>query len=161
MRTALLVILLSFAASACVDPVHDERVAALGPEAPGVEEGELHRPGQPCTVCHGDKGPGSPSFGIAGTLFATDSERTPLAGATVRMVDERLRTLALTTNAAGNFYAESEQLSLSFPFWVSIDWGGRSVDMLTPVFRSGSCAECHADPAGPASVGHVYFEARP
>lgn len=161
MRIAPLAVLLAFAVPACFDPVHDERVAALGPEAPGVEEGELHRPGQPCTVCHGDKGPGSPSFGIGGTVFKTDSRQTPLAGAAVRLSDEHLRTLVLTTNEAGNFYAESDEFPLSFPLWVSIDWRGRSVDMVTPVFRAGSCAECHADPAGPASVGHVYFEVQP
>jgi hypothetical protein len=161
MRGSRLAIVLVFGASGCIDPVHDERVASLGPEAPGVEEGEFHRPGQPCTVCHGDKGPGSPSFGVGGTVFEASSGRTPLVGAAVRMIDERLRTLVLTTNEAGNFYAESDDFSLSFPLWVSVDWGGRSVDMLTPVFRAGSCAECHADPAGPASVGHVYFQDRP
>jgi hypothetical protein len=161
MRSGRLAVVLLLGVSGCFDPVHEERVTSLGPEAPGVEEGELHRPGQPCTVCHGDKGPGSPSFGIGGTLFESDSERTPLVGASVRLIDERLRTLVLTTNEVGNFYAESDEFSLSFPLWVSVDWGGRSVDMLTPVFRAASCAECHADPAGPASVGHVYFEDRP
>src|SRR5450432_160855 len=40
----------------CGDPVHDTAVSALGPEAPGVPKGPLHRPGQPCVLCHGPQG---------------------------------------------------------------------------------------------------------
>ncbi len=41
------------------DPVHDEEVAALGPEPGGGAPGPEHRPGQPCLVCHGGSGPAS------------------------------------------------------------------------------------------------------
>ena len=63
--------LLTWALVGCfVDPVHDEQVAALGPEPAGESPGPLHRPGQPCLVCHGGLGPAHQSFSVAGTVFA-------------------------------------------------------------------------------------------
>ena len=44
------------ALAACVDESHELQVQALGAEVPGVPMGPLHRPGQPCLVCHGDQG---------------------------------------------------------------------------------------------------------
>ena len=62
-RAALLVLLLS------CDPVHDDAVSALGGETPGIPRGPLHRPGQPCLVCH-DGASGDPAaFSMAGTVF--------------------------------------------------------------------------------------------
>src|SRR5207249_3431097 len=49
-------------AIACGDPVHDDAVAALGPEAPGVRPGPTPRPGQPGLTCHYDP-PGTRSPG--------------------------------------------------------------------------------------------------
>jgi hypothetical protein len=40
-------------ASCDTDPVHQAEVDALGGEVQGVSQGEYHRAGQPCTVCHG------------------------------------------------------------------------------------------------------------
>jgi hypothetical protein len=77
------------------------------------------------------------------------------------MLDERLRTFVVDTNEAGNFYVEEGDFPLTFPLWVSVTWGGRTADMKTPVFRATACADCHADPPGPSSVGQVYFEALP
>src|ERR1700683_3328645 len=34
------------------NPVLDDAIADLGPEKPGVHPGPLHRPGQPCLLCH-------------------------------------------------------------------------------------------------------------
>ena len=53
----------------CYDPVHDQEVAALGGEAPGVSPGPTHRPGQPCNVCHGGVGPANLRFSVAGTVY--------------------------------------------------------------------------------------------
>jgi hypothetical protein len=151
----------AFLLGGCFDPVHDDRVGALGPEAPEVDTGPFHRPGQPCTVCHGGDGPGSPTFGIAGTVFENQRDLAPLIGATVWLVDAAGRTFGLGTNGAGNFWVVEENLALAFPLFASVELAGETVDMKTPIFRARSCAECHADPAGPGSVGHVYLRRVP
>ena len=57
-------------ARATSNPVHDNEVAALGPEDPSVPPGPDHRPGQPCLVCHGGSGPASAQFAVGGTVYA-------------------------------------------------------------------------------------------
>ena len=145
----------------CFDPVHDDRVDELGPEVRGVEKGPLHRPGQPCTVCHGGEGPGSPTFDVAGTVFVDRENRTPLRGATVWLVDESGQRVGIRTNKAGNFWLGEGELSVDFPFWTSVEYGAEGVEMETRIFRARSCAECHADPPGEDSVGHIYLRAQP
>ena len=65
-----LLLIAAGAVFACGDPTHDRAVEVLGGEAPGVPEGPLHRPGQPCVTCHGDSGPASGEFSLAGTVYA-------------------------------------------------------------------------------------------
>jgi hypothetical protein len=147
--------------AACFDPVHDDRVEALGPEVAGVKRGPLHRPGQPCTVCHGGEGPGSPTFAVAGTAFERQKSLAPLVGGVVRLVDTHSRQLGIFTNEAGNFYVQEDDFTLSFPLFASVELGDEAHQMQTPIFRAASCAECHADPPGRSSVGHVYVFADP
>ncbi|HEY6562347.1 MAG TPA: hypothetical protein VI072_34000 [Polyangiaceae bacterium] len=161
MRHHTLALVAAALSAGCFDPVHDERVEALGPEAPGVDQGPLHRPGQPCTVCHGGKGPGSPTFDLAGTVFERADALDPLVGATVRIVDGQGRSLVVGTNEAGNFWVAESELRLGFPLWVTLEFGEELVEMRTPIFRARSCAECHADPASSSSAGHVYLRAQP
>ena len=142
---------------ACESPVHDAQVDALGPEAPGVSPGPTHRPGQPCTVCHGGKGPGSPQFDMAGTVFARADDREGVAGATVWLTEKSGKGVGLFTNEVGNFYTVEGELGLEFPLWTSVEYDGATVEMRTPIFRARACAECHSDPIGQSSVGHVYF----
>jgi hypothetical protein len=59
---------LGLAAVGCDDPVHDDAVTALGGEDPNVPIGALHRPGQPCLVCHGGSGPAALAFSVGGTV---------------------------------------------------------------------------------------------
>jgi hypothetical protein len=148
-------------AAAC-DPVHDDAVAALGPEAPGVRRGPLHRPGQPCLICH-DGASGDPQrFTVAGTVFATSGELVAAASATVALVDAKGSGTQLTTNAAGNFYATPGQYDPTFPIQVTVQGsGGQTVHMQTliagngTVEPNGGCASCHFDPVGPNSPGHL------
>jgi hypothetical protein len=107
-------------------------------------------------VCHGGSGPGSPTFDLAGTVFAFEGQRVPADGATVRLIDGAGNTQTAGTNQAGNFWMSESDLVLRFPIWVSVDFGGASIEMKTPIFRARSCAECHGDAAGPSSVGRVF-----
>ncbi len=160
-RPALALLVLAPVIAAC-DPVHDDAVAALGPETPGVRQGPLHRPGQPCLLCH-DGAIGDPQrFTVAGTVYQTTGSLAPSTGATVIVTDARGSTGRLSTNAAGNFYATPSQFDPTFPWRVSIEGPStKTVTMQTEVEGNGtvepngSCASCHFDPAGPASPGHV------
>jgi hypothetical protein len=160
-RAAIALLALLVAPAAC-DPIHDDAIAALGPESPGVRRGPLHRPGQPCLLCH-DGAIGDPQrFTVAGTVFATPSERIASAGASVILIDARASRFQVSTNAAGNFYATTGQYDPTFPIHVTVTGpGGQTAPMQTliegngTVEPNGGCASCHFDPAGPRSPGHV------
>jgi len=152
MRTLLLV----FALAAC-DPVHSDAVDALGGEAQGVRRGPLHRPGQPCLVCH-DGAIGDPNaFSVAGTVFVNPGDVTPASGASVHLTSSNGAEVRTTTNAAGNFYLTPNEYTPAYPMKVDVQYQGIVVKMTSNVGRDGSCAGCHADPAGPTSPGHVYI----
>jgi len=142
------------------DPVHADAVAALGGETPGVPAGPLHRPGQPCLLCH-DGAFGDPSaLSMAGTVFAGGLTLAPAAGAIVTLKNADGSVVTATTNAAGNFYLRPDAYTPQYPVYVtSITQGGASVTMHSHIGGNGSCAGCHTDPPGPASPGHVYFSA--
>jgi hypothetical protein len=149
------------AAGAC-DPVHDDAIAALGPEAPGVRRGPLHRPGQLCLLCH-DGELGDPQrFTVAGTVYETSGGHAAAVGASVVLVDAHGSATQLQTNAAGNFYATPNQYDPTFPIQVTVQTpSGESVRMQTlvegngTVEPNGGCAGCHFDPPGANSPGHV------
>lgn len=132
------------------DPVHDEAVADLGPEAPGVPQGPLHRPDQPCLVCHGD-------MSVAGTVHAVLGYAAPLANVTVTLTDAQDAGASATTNDAGNFYIEKATWQPVFPLHATIALGNVNVVMNTEIGRNGSCADCHVAPATRISAGLVYL----
>lgn len=141
------------------DPVQSDAIAALGGEAAGVRRGPLHRPGQPCTLCH-DGALGDPGeFSVAGTIFLTPSKRVGVNGAKVTMIDAALTTYIAHTNAAGNFYATPTQWKPAFPILsVVVESGAATAQMYGEIGRSPSCATCHFDPAGPTSPGHISMQ---
>jgi len=141
------------------DPVHSDKVAAQGPEDPGIPTGPLHRPGQPCLVCHGDAGPASMVMSLAGTLYQEDKSRNPLEGAIVQVFDSAGHKTATATNCMGNFFIQKKSFDPVWPVWVQIKYGANlpAVPMSSAIFRDGSCANCHHDPTGRATAGHVYF----
>jgi hypothetical protein len=138
------------------DPVHDDAVAALGGEVPGVPPGPLHRPGQPCLLCHDGASGDPPAFGVAGTIFERPSSLVPVSGADVHLTDSSgSLPRDLLTNAAGNFFIPLDQWAPQFPLGVSVKPpAGPDVFMHT-LANDGSCATCHVDPPGPDSPGHV------
>ncbi len=145
------------------DPVHDDAVSALGGETPGVRRGPLHRPGQPCILCH-DGALGDPQrFSVAGTIFQTPGSKVPAEGATVSLTDANGTTMRVATNAAGNFFLTPTQFDPAVPMQVVVtDSRGVTAKMQTVVAgnladepNNGSCASCHFDPAGQTSPGHV------
>ena len=164
---SLVLFLASVALVACnavedaLDPVHAQAVAALGGETYGLGHGPTHRPGQPCLTCHGGQGPGKPELSIGGTVYKTQAASEWLEGATVTLTDAEGTIRQLTTNQTGNVLVEKNAWTPVFPLRASVSFAGVSIDMLTHVGRTGSCADCHTDPAGRASAGHIYLVVDP
>jgi hypothetical protein len=149
---------LTVSLAACVDEEHELQVGALGGEAPGVSPGPLHRPGQPCLVCHGSEGPSSHSFVIAGTVYAVQGQSAPAPGVQVFLEDQTGSTVSLNTNEAGNFYIPTGEWSPIFPMWVpQMTMGQNGTAMQTHIARAQSCADCHTLTPSPTSAGPVYL----
>ena len=170
---ALAVVALSATVSAsCFNPVHSDDVAALGGETAGVRTGPTHRPGQPCLVCHGGNGPGSPEFEIAGTIYEyRDVASGGVEGVEVKLTDVTGKVVTLQSNRAGNFYLEKDRVSLYYPLSVELN-DSRITDapagvktMVTPVGRNGGCSFCHVNNLNPADktthMPHVYLNLAP
>ena len=156
MRRVALAALASLLATCELDPVHDEAVADLGSEAPGVRPGPLHRPGQPCLVCH-DGAVANPAMSVGGTIYAAYGLSSPLAGASVTLTAENGSTYTATTNAAGNFYITARAWQPVYPLRVTVGLGALTAVMTTIIGRDGSCASCHVDPQSRISAGRVYL----
>lgn len=156
-RSAVVVAAAGLLAACVGDPVREMTAHELGPEQPGVRPGPLHRPGQPCLVCHPPGGGGKMPFSMAGTVYQTDQVKAPLPDVLVRLSDAQGRKYSTGTNCAGNFFVRPADFDPDYPVWVTLEFGGVEWPMKTAIFREGSCAACHGDPAGLDSVGYVYF----
>lgn len=149
--------------AACSNPVEDARIAALGPEDPAVPPSDVHRPGQPCLLCHGPYKGASPEMVVAGTIYgyAYDSDNKtadpiPVEGASVELHDaygdtpinqQTNKKLEIKTNCAGNFYVTKDEWNPGFPLSVALTCPdgmmGLRVPMTSRISRDGSCAGCH------------------
>jgi hypothetical protein len=151
------VLLLGCTAIACGDPVHDEAVAALGGETPGIPAGPLHRPGQPCVTCHGGMGPAESEFSIAGTVYLLSREDRPAVGAAIEIQDVTGTIFRGPANEAGNFYISSDDWTPNYPLRAKATFGNTTKQMLTHISLHGSCADCHYNPPGQNSPGHIFL----
>jgi phosphatidate phosphatase APP1 len=100
--------------------------------------GPLMTPGEDCLSCHSS---GRNKFTVAGTIYSrvdalADEGR---AGVDVVITDASGATLTLTTNEAGNFYADAP---LTFPITAELH-DGATVRHMQPNMSTGSCASCH------------------
>jgi hypothetical protein len=158
MKRALLLVVV-----ACSDPVKGAQRSALGPEDPSVPKGEMHRPGQPCFVCHDD-------FAAAGTVYQEDLV-TPFEGATVTLTDAVGSQTTATTNSAGNFIIRKSDWKPTFPIGTYTDGNGNTVygvvvvgsdpnnpaQMITQIGRDLGCNSCHTADRTASSPGPVYI----
>lgn len=156
--SAAFVCLAAAAIAGCQDATHDQEVAALGGENPAVPQGPLHRPGQPCVVCHGGAGPASQVFSVAGTIFLYEADPNQGAnGAVVQMQDAKGSAWHVATNSAGNFFVLASDWTPTYPMTVPSVSQGNSMQLMSTLDnRAGSCASCHGLQPGPDSVGPVY-----
>jgi hypothetical protein len=157
----LVAVLCALAGAGCDDPVHDAEIAALGPEAAGVPPGPLHRPGQPCLVCHDGEGPAELVFGTAGTVFQDATDPFPLVSGLVKLTDQNMNVTTLETNCAGNFFVEAVDWTPTMPVHVEVLYGSSNIDMLSHMGKETSCAQCHTGVTTPSSVLQVYLNDTP
>jgi hypothetical protein len=148
--------LASLGSLSCADEVHNEAVAALGPET--GSPGPLHRPGQPCLTCHGGSGPAKLQFSAGGTVYLNQGGGMPAPGASVLIEDILGNTWTVQANAAGNFFVTLADFAPHYPTQMQVTSadGTVTLQMLTHVGRDGSCADCHTATEGPTSPGPVY-----
>lgn len=146
---------------ACYDPVHLDAIAVLGPEAPGIPEGPLHRPGDPCTTCHGGRGPAELDLSIAGTLFKTRGSKVPETRGLVTVTDVLGESRTLRTNEAGNFFIARSDWDPGFPLTIVVEADGQRRAMITTIGRDGGCAACHRDPGGVNRMPGVFVRESP
>jgi hypothetical protein len=139
---------------ACEDPLKERAVEALGPEALDVPVGPLHRPGQPCVVCH--EGEVARAFSLGGTVYIAPDSEEPAPGASVDLVDASGARFEALTNCAGNFFVLPEDFQPVYPLWAALRLGSHEIVMESPIHEDGSCAGCHGMKAGPESAGRVY-----
>jgi hypothetical protein len=128
----------------------------LGPENPDVRPGPLHRPGQPCVLCHDAEGGATP-FTLGGTVYVDATSNVPIGDVAVIVIDADRAVFTSVTNCAGNFFVRPAEFAPRYPIWVSMRGGDVHRSMESPAYREGSCAGCHADPRSKSSVGHVYL----
>lgn len=147
-------------ASGCEDPVRQEQIAALGPEAANVLPGPLHRPGQPCLLCHEALGP-APRFTVAGTVFQAPSEAQPVGGTEVRLIDSARRSFVAYTNCVGSFFVTPTEYEPVLPLWVSLSGLGLQIAMESPMHKDGDCGACHQGKKSQSSAGHVFLSDDP
>jgi len=165
----LLVVALAPVAACDLDPVHASLVSQLGPESPNIPKGEFHRAGQPCVVCHGDDGPASVKFAVAGTVFygpgTNPNVNGQLMGAgnvSVYIEDASMSMLpAVTTNCVGNWWIKASDYKPQFPLLVTIagPGGTPTQTMRTQIGREPSCGMCHqvqSYPNQPGAISNYY-----
>jgi len=178
MRGCLLLPLF-FTVACGTDPVRDNAIDKLGGEKPGVPAGPLHRPGQPCVLCHDGNGPGSMVLAFGGTVYQFADKPIPMVGAIVHFRDSAGGEYRTATNCAGNFFVADGDYTPAWPVFVKVEFattvqtpGGLQPLLLHPTMtspiydtdgstvsglRDRSCANCHSDPPAATSVGHIYL----
>jgi hypothetical protein len=169
--TLLLSSLLAAAiAGGCNNPVVDAQIAALGPEVDGVPPSDIHRPGQPCVLCHGPYKGAKPEMAVGGTIYAYPydlgyEDGNPIAaeGVEVEISDSLGNSPPQkpVTNCAGNFYVKKDDWSPAYPLHVAVrfkvsEGDTDRVPMDTRISRDGSCAGCHESAPNQGSPGWIY-----
>ena len=71
------------------------------------------------------------------------------------MTDAQGRTVTLSTNAAGNFFYETNQGSFVAPYSAKVIAGGKERVMKQSV-PSGDCNSCHTQDGKSGAPGRIY-----
>ena len=98
-----------------------------------------------------------------GTVYDTQGQPAPAAGALVQIEDIDGRIATAATNSVGNFYVTASDYSPHYPTQMQVTSadGNTTQPMLTHSSREGSCAACHKSQPDPTSPGPVYIHIAP
>lgn len=146
--------------ASCFNPVHDDAVDALGPEINGIRPGPRHRAGQPCLVCHGGLGPGSPEMSVGGTVYLARGGTEAASDVAVLLTDAKGATRTLASNDVGNFYVWKSDWDPAFPLSVSVSRGSDQQKMESVIGRDGACATCHRGQGDATHMPAVFLRSR-
>lgn len=171
-----LVLLAAVLFSGCIgeSPLQQQR-DALGPDDAPLDG--LHRPGQPCLVCHGPDDTQGQQFAIAGTIYEHAADTVGMNHAWVTIVDATGAAYQVRSNEAGNIMIQVRPDLVDaptpyeggitlipntpvFPLQVASvsDESGTVVNqMLSQIHREGSCAGCHTGDSSATSPGRVWL----
>jgi hypothetical protein len=166
MNSKMIVVLaLAATSAACGDPSRSAAIAVLGGEQAGFPPNELHRPGQPCVLCHSETGGAEPVLSLGGTLFVEPSptELYAVADFSVFVFDSEGQAAEMKSNACGNFFIEKKTFNPVFPLRTEIrDSEGKTLNVMNSrIAREGSCNNCHVYPRSPFSPGVIRVFADP
>jgi len=134
--------------------VADARCATGLRWAGGDAESPLMHPGADCIGCHAS-GEG-PEFVVAGTVQAAIDDPTDcygVPGAAVTITDATGKSVATTTNEAGNFYVDARD-ALVMPIAAVVELDGRLRSM-TAQQMTGACASCHTATGASGAPGRI------
>jgi hypothetical protein len=131
-----------------------------------VDDGPEHRAGQPCTWCHGGPDAIARTMVVGGTIYEHETDSLGASGVQVKITDANGLVFTGTSNRVGNVFLQggrSREGSITgsgtpvFPLHVEIAENGGTVKMRSQIGREGSCAVCHAEPAGASTVGKIWM----
>jgi hypothetical protein len=163
------VALLALALGGCIGTTPEQQARQdLGPDPGPYDNGPEHRAGFACTVCHGESA--TPSFELAGTIYADQVGRNGLENATITVRDAKGQEVTATSNRVGNFFFEAGGGSgrrgnqgasrlatvLVYPLSVRVSAGGQEQRMRGLIWREHSCAGCHRGSPSATSNGPVF-----
>jgi hypothetical protein len=112
-------------------------------------------PGDACIQCHTENGEG-PKFTLAGTVMGDSKDDTNcdgVDGVTIEITGADGKVITLTTNAAGNFFQES-QAALSTPYTVKVLQNGKT-RVMEASQTVGDCNTCHTAAGANGAPGRI------
>jgi hypothetical protein len=125
----------------------------------GDEESPLMDPGQDCIACHASEHEG-PKFVIAGTVMGAsddDDNCNGLGGVKVEITDADGQVITLTTNDAGNFYAEEKDTTIALPYTAKIIGPSGKTNQMSTAQTTGACNSCHTAKGVNSAPGRIFI----
>lgn len=123
----------------------------------GNEESPLMNPGEDCIACHSTESE-APKFVIAGTVMGASNDDDTcdgLAGVKVQITDANGQMLELSTNSAGNFYAEEKNTNIALPYTVKIIGPSGKTNQMSAAQTTGACNSCHTATGANGAPGRI------
>lgn len=126
-------------------------------DEPGEYEGGREMtPGRACVSCHEREREG-PRLELGGTVFPAyhdEDDCYGVSGAIVRIFAANGAVYTFTSNRAGNFYAEAEDLNVALPYTAEVEYDGVVWPMETPQTNL-DCNSCHSVAGAEGAVGRI------